>query len=61
MDVYGQALRASHKKHGCLVDPWPEELMYSTNRGFISGHLGCAFTGKRLSLILLTTSVFRSL
>ncbi|PBK62428.1 hypothetical protein ARMSODRAFT_1024853 [Armillaria solidipes] len=61
MDVYGQALRPSHKKHGCLVDPWPEELMYSTNHGFISGHLGCAFTGNGLSLILLTTSVFRSL
>ncbi|PBK90561.1 hypothetical protein ARMGADRAFT_1032553 [Armillaria gallica] len=36
----GQALRAFRKKHGCLVDPWPEELVYSTNHGFISGHLG---------------------
>ncbi len=39
MEVYGSAFR---KKHGCLVDPWPEELVYSTNHEFISGCLGCA-------------------
>ncbi|KAK0434510.1 hypothetical protein EV421DRAFT_1340495 [Armillaria borealis] len=32
MEAYGQALRMFHKKHGCLVDPWPEELVYSMNQ-----------------------------
>ncbi|SJL14006.1 uncharacterized protein ARMOST_17458 [Armillaria ostoyae] len=55
MEVYGSAFR---KKHGCLVDPWPEELVYSTNHEFISGYLGCASTGHGLSLILFTVFVF---
>ncbi|KAG7440176.1 proline iminopeptidase [Guyanagaster necrorhizus] len=32
MEVYGQALKAFHKKHGCLMDPWPEELVYSMDQ-----------------------------
>ncbi|KAK0215328.1 hypothetical protein EDD85DRAFT_962704 [Armillaria nabsnona] len=32
MEAYGKALRMFHKKHGCLVDPWPEELVYSMNQ-----------------------------
>ncbi|PBK94559.1 proline iminopeptidase [Armillaria gallica] len=32
MEAYGKALRMFHKKQGCLVDPWPEELVYSMNQ-----------------------------
>ncbi|KAK0442688.1 proline iminopeptidase [Desarmillaria tabescens] len=32
MEAYGNALKAFHKKHGCLVDPWPEELVYSMDQ-----------------------------
>ncbi|KAK0212044.1 proline iminopeptidase [Armillaria fumosa] len=32
MEAYGKALKAFHKKHGCLVDPWPEALVYSMNQ-----------------------------
>ncbi|KAK0434437.1 proline iminopeptidase, partial [Armillaria borealis] len=32
MEAYGKALKVFHKKHGCLVDPWPEELVYSMNQ-----------------------------
>ncbi|PBK98176.1 hypothetical protein ARMGADRAFT_894092, partial [Armillaria gallica] len=28
MEAYDKALRMFHKKHGYLVDPWPEELVY---------------------------------
>ncbi|KAK0221112.1 hypothetical protein EDD85DRAFT_960271 [Armillaria nabsnona] len=37
MEVYGSAFR---KKRGYLVDPWSEELVYSTNHRFISRCLG---------------------
>ncbi len=29
MEAYDRALRMFHKKHGCLVDLWLEELVYS--------------------------------
>ncbi|PBK84032.1 proline-specific peptidase [Armillaria gallica] len=32
MEAYGKVLRMFHKKHGCLMDPWPEELVYSMNQ-----------------------------
>ncbi|KAK0474535.1 proline iminopeptidase [Armillaria novae-zelandiae] len=32
IEAYGKALKVFHKKHGCLVDPWPEELVYSMNQ-----------------------------
>ncbi len=32
MEAYGKALRMFHNKHECLVDPWPEELVYSMNQ-----------------------------
>ncbi|KAK0234369.1 hypothetical protein EDD85DRAFT_955197 [Armillaria nabsnona] len=32
MEAYGKALRMFHKKHECLVDPWPEEVVYSMNQ-----------------------------
>ncbi|KAK0468689.1 proline iminopeptidase [Armillaria novae-zelandiae] len=27
IEAYGKALKVFHKKHGCLVDPWLEELL----------------------------------
>ncbi|KAK0442675.1 uncharacterized protein EV420DRAFT_1073001 [Desarmillaria tabescens] len=32
MEAYGKALGVFHKNHGCLVDPWPEELVYLMNQ-----------------------------
>ncbi|KAK0215312.1 proline iminopeptidase [Armillaria nabsnona] len=32
METYGKALRMFRKKHGCLVDPWSEEPVYSMNQ-----------------------------
>ncbi|KAK0209762.1 proline iminopeptidase [Armillaria fumosa] len=32
MEAYGKALKVFHEKHGCLVDPWMEELVYSMNQ-----------------------------
>ncbi len=29
MEAYDKVPRMFHKKHGCLMDPWPEELVYS--------------------------------
>ncbi|KAK0442684.1 uncharacterized protein EV420DRAFT_1278305, partial [Desarmillaria tabescens] len=27
-ETYGKTLGVFHKNRGCLVDPWPEELVY---------------------------------
>lgn len=41
MEAYGKALRMFHKKHGCLVDPWPEELVEPVNQS-IGEYLRCS-------------------
>ncbi len=57
MEVYGSAFR---KKQGCLVDPWPEELAYSTNYEFISRYLRCAWVVRLIIFLYADDAPCRS-
>ncbi len=37
MEVYSKALAQFHNKHGCLVQPWPEDFLYSIKQAMSPG------------------------
>ncbi|KAK0217189.1 proline iminopeptidase [Armillaria fumosa] len=69
MEVYSKALAQFHKKHGCLVQPWPEDFLYSIKQatspgadisvtvGMFTGELGTWTSIGRLDRVRVPTFV----
>ncbi|KAK0442695.1 proline iminopeptidase [Desarmillaria tabescens] len=57
MEAYGNALKAFHKKHGCLVDPWPPSADISVAVGMFTGELRIWTIVDRLDRVRVPTFV----
>ncbi|KAK0214239.1 proline iminopeptidase [Armillaria nabsnona] len=62
-DVYSKALAQFHNKHGCLVQPWPEDFLYSIKQAtsqapifLFTGELGTWTTFAQIKWVTMENS-----